>query len=256
MSGPQYPPSPVAGSNAIGLGAIGVMQIGDIPAFDLWQTVLQQYANSDILTAIIQDFFAAADQTENFSAFFDDIWNVNTAQGYGLDVWGRIVGVSRVVQVASTSWFGFAEALPGALSFNTGANIQQGGGSFYSGASLTNNYFLSDESYRRLILAKAAFNISNCSIPAINKILQQLFPGRGNCFVTDGYQGSSYFGFTESQNAQTFGQGAFYNGQTVQGMVMTYTFEFPLSLVELAIVGQSGVLPKPTGVLASVVINT
>jgi len=37
-------------------------------------------------------------------------------------------------------------------------------------------------------------------------------------------------------------------------MMMTYTFEFPLSPVELAIVQNSGVLPKPTGVAATVVI--
>jgi Protein of unknown function (DUF2612) len=38
-------------------------------------------------------------------------------------------------------------------------------------------------------------------------------------------------------------------------MTMTYTFAFQLSPVELAIVTQSGVLPKPTGVLASVVVT-
>ena len=38
-------------------------------------------------------------------------------------------------------------------------------------------------------------------------------------------------------------------------MVMTYTFDFPLSPVEIAIVSQSGVLPRSTGVSATIVIN-
>jgi uncharacterized protein YigE (DUF2233 family) len=74
-------------------------------------------------------------------------------------------------------------------------------------------------------------------------------------YVTDGYQGGSYFGFEESGNALTFGEGVFYNGQSTNNMVMTYTFMFPLTSVELAIVTQSGVLPRPTGVHASVVVN-
>lgn len=37
-------------------------------------------------------------------------------------------------------------------------------------------------------------------------------------------------------------------------MTMTYTFTFALTPVELAIVLNSGVLPKPTGVAASVVL--
>ena len=290
VTGPQYPPPPSVGTNAIGVDKIGIGQIGDIPAFDFWSTVASQYANSPALTGILTSFYAAADQTENFDAFYDNIWNVNTATGYGLDVWGRIVGINRVLEVVSTAWFGFKESLPGCLSWNTNVSCSpspalgfaeampswqpygygtfglnwiwtesdnfQGGGALYSGFGLTSNYALSDLAYRRLIMAKAAQNITSCSIPAINQILLNLFPERGNCYVTDGYQGGAYFGFQESQMALPFNQGVFYNGQALNNvMTMTYTFNFPLSPVEMAIVSNSGVLPKPTGVVASVVIN-
>jgi hypothetical protein len=208
--------------------------------------VLSQYANSPILIRLIENIFEYLDQTKNFDAFFDAIWNIDTAVGEGLNIWGRIVGVNRVLQVEIGNWFGFEESLPGAFTFGQGA--------FYSGSALTSNYALSDQSYRQLILAKAAANITDGSIPAINRILMTLFPNRGNCYVTDGFQGGSWFGFQESQNALGFNQGTFYNGQTVQSMVMEYVFTFPLSPVELAIVQQSGVLPKSTGVAASVVL--
>ena len=144
------------------------------------------------------------------------IWNVDTAQGYGLDVWGRIVGVSRTLNVVSPGdYFGFQEALPGSQPFNQSP--------FYIGTPLTTNYELSDSAFRVLIFAKALSNICDGSIPAINQILMKLFPNRGNAYVVDGLD-----------------------------MTMIYKFEFVLTPVELAIVLQSGVLPKPTGVSATV----
>ncbi|KEA07112.1 DUF2612 domain-containing protein [Rhizobium rhizogenes] len=245
MSGPDYPPGPQPGSNGVGLFTIGVSPIGTIPPFDVWKTVISQYANSPILIQLIENVFVYLDQTKNFDAFFDYIWSVDTAQGYGLDVWGRIVGVNRVLQVEVGNWFGYEESLPGAFTFGQGA--------FFSGSPLTDNFSLSDQAFRQLIFAKAAANITNGSIPAINRILMTLFPNRGNAYVTDGFQGGDWFGFSESVNAQGFNQASYYSGSTITTMTMTYTFEFQLSPVELAIVQNSGVLPKPTGVSASVV---
>lgn len=244
MSGPAYPPGPSSGSNGIGQFIIGVSPVGTIPDFDVWKTVISQYANSPILMQLILDFAANLDKTEELDAFYDNIWNIATAYGYGLDVWGRIVGVNRVLQIQTSNWFGFEEALPGSYTFGQGA--------FYSGAVLTSNYSLADETYRRLILAKAAANITNGSIPAINRILMAIFPNRGNCYVQEGVDNGNWFGFAESTNASGFNQAPFYSGATIGFMEMTYVFEFSLTSVDLAIVLNSGVLPKSTGVLSHV----
>jgi len=247
-TGPQYPRGPLPGSNAIGSFVIGVSPIGSIEAFDVWSTVISQYANSPILTQLILNLNDYLDQTSNLDAFYDMIFNVATAQGYGLDVWGTIVGVTRVIHViAGTAPFGFEEASPDSLTF--------GQGSFYFGEPTTENYPLSDDAFRQLIYAKAAANLTDCSIAAINQILLALFPHRGNCFVTDGTPPSPFFGFAEATNTSGFGQETFYAGTDLPTMVMTYTFDFALTPVELAIVEQSGVLPKPAGVLATVVVN-
>lgn len=215
MTGPPLP-RPISGSNAIGRFKIGVSPIGTIPPFDYWQTVLAQYANSTIITTLIGNFFQYIDKTEAFDDFFDAILNVNTAFGYGLDCWGRIVGVQRTLNVGAGTYFGFAQGQPGTQPWNQGT--------WFSGGTLTNNFVLADAPYRTLIFAKALANISDGSIPSINAILMALFPGRGNAFCTDGLD-----------------------------MTMTFTFTFPLSPVELAIVGQSGALPRPCGVAATVV---
>lgn len=219
MTGPPYPPDPAPGSNAIGEFIIGVSGVGTIRPFDPLRTVISQYANSPIINQLIANFDDYVDQTVNMEAFFDLVWNVDTAQGWGLDVWGRIVGVSRVVQVVGGDvFFGFAQAV-GNNNIDT-----FGAAPFYSGTPQTSNFTLTDSAYRTLIFAKALANISDGSIAGINQILLNLFPGRGNCYVTDGLD-----------------------------MTMTYTFEFALSPVELTIVSTSGVLPKPAGVSATVV---
>lgn len=220
MSGPPYPhPDPVPGSNQIGQFVIGVSPIGDITPFDYWTTIISQCANSSIITTLIGNFAQYLDQTQNFSNLYDYIWNVVSARGYGLDVWGRIVGVQRILNIGVASpHFDFQESGVSGESF--------GQAPFYSGGVLTTSFALADSAFRTLIYAKALANICNGSIPAINQLLLSLFPSRGNCFVTD-------------------------NGN----MTMTYTFNFALSPVEAAIVSQSNVLPTPVGVLASVIQN-
>jgi hypothetical protein len=216
VSGPDIN-RPRPESNAIGKFIIGVSPIGDIPDFDFWTTIISQYANSPIITQLIANFDSYVDQTINLQSFFDLMWNVDTAQGYGLDVWGRIVGVTRTLEVGGTlTYFDFEESGLSANGFG-----QQ---PFYAGAPINSNFQLSDNSFRTLIFAKALANISDGSIKSLNQILINLFPARGNAFVTDGLN-----------------------------MTMTYTFEFQLTAVELAIVSQSGVLPKPTGVALTIV---
>lgn len=175
--------------------------------FDPSQTVLSQYANSPVLTALVDTFAQWLDPKSRFDAFFSLMWDIDTAEGYGLDVWGRILGVTRVLQVPSGQYLGFAQ--------DTAAQ-PFGFGIFYGGGRATNNVALTDAAYRTLLLAKAALNITNSSIPAINAILLNLF---GDGYVRDNLN-----------------------------MTMTYVFSRALSPVETTIVFQSGVLPKPLGV--------
>lgn len=203
----------------IGVSTIGGLDpIGDVNIFDVWKTIISQYANSSILTQLILNMDAYLDPTDPLDSFFDLTWNVDTAQGWGLDVWGRIVDVSRTLSVPlDSTYFGFEEAGVSANPFNQAP--------FFSGQQLNNNFILTDSAYRTLIFAKALANICDGSIPAINQILLNLFPNRGNCFVVDNLD-----------------------------MSMTYQFNFTLSQVELAIVEQSGALPKSTGVSSNVTV--
>jgi hypothetical protein len=203
-------------ANPIGQFSIGFSAIGPQSTFDWWATVLSEYANSPVLIQMLQDAAAWFDQSLNLDNFTDLIWDVATAQGYGLDVWGRIVGVQRVVQITADDWLGLTGP-PG--TSGDSLNVKP----FFSGGSATNNYALSDDAFRQLILAKAAANISDGGIADVNRILLALFPGRGNCYVAEG---------------------------TLTAVI---TFEFDLTPVEISVISQSGVLPLPPGVAVTVV---
>lgn len=215
MTGPPFP-RPLPGSNEIGLFTIGVSPIGTIAPLDFWSTIQAQYANSPILTGLIENMFEYIDPTGWIDDFYSIVMNLPTASGFGLDTLGRIVGVGRVLNLGVQDYFGFEEALPASLPFNVGI--------FYTGGGTTTNFALADDPYRVLILAKALANISDGSMLSINAILSSLFPGRGNAYVTNG-----------------------------QDMTMTLTFAFTLTAVELAIIEQSGAIPIPAGVSFTVV---
>lgn len=189
--------------------------------FEPDQTIISQFANAGSVGLMVEAFNQWLDPNADLDAFYNLIWNVDTAQGYGLDVWGRIVGVGRILSVATGLYFGFAEA-----SDATSISPFNDAGPFFSGGPTTGNFALSDDGFRVLIYAKALSNICDGSMAAINQVLLKLFPGRGNCYVTDGAD-----------------------------MTMTFTFDFtpPLTAVEFAIVSQSGALPHPAGITATVV---
>lgn len=187
-------------------------------SFDWFRTVISQYANSPIILALLENFDECVDQTANMQAFYDLIWNVDTAQGIGLDIWGRIVGVNRVLSVQVGNYFGMTGPIGAS---GDPYNVSP----FYAGGKLTTNFALTDSAFRQLIFAKALSNISDGSIKSINQILINLFgSAAGNAYATDG-----------------------------NNMTMAYHFNFALTPVQAAIVSQSGVLPKPVGVLASIV---
>jgi hypothetical protein len=184
------------------------------------ETILSQYANSPTINALIESINDAIDPSTDIENFYQYVWNVLTAVGSALDdVWGPIVGVSRVLTIPGGNDFGFKEeGIAQGPQTGQGA-LPFGQGTMYTGVQATTNYALSDTAFRTLILAKALSNISSCSISTYNTILMQLFPNRGNAYVSNG----------GNMNARL-------------------TFEFTLQPFELAIIKQSGALPPPTGV--------
>jgi hypothetical protein len=186
------------------------------------KTLISQYGTSSVIAQLVQNMGQYFDQYTNWENFYNFVWNVNTAQGFGLDIWGTIVGVSRLLHVPNSGLtFGFQDS--SSPSDVTPFNV----GPFNSiGSVSTQSYVLPDAGYRTLILTKALSNISAMSAPSINQLLQNLFPGLGNAYVIDNHD-----------------------------MSMTFFFAFPLTTVQEAIIAQSGVLAHPAGVQLNILVG-
>lgn len=200
--------------------------------FNYEPTVISQYANSPTLLQWLDNMNLYMDQSTNFANFLSYVWNVDSAVGFGLDIWGKIVNVSRLLRIPSTTpYVGFdiaSESQPAqdwtpAGSNQPPYNNPPVGGAMYTGHNATEAYLLDDNAYRQLILAKAFANICSTTAPALNQILQNLY-GAGQAYVL-------------------------HSGV----MAITYNFNFKPSPIQLAILQQSGVIPTPPGVAFSIV---
>jgi len=142
------------------------------------KTIYTQYnRNVSNIATLVNYYHESLDLTADFDGFYDNFFNIDTATGYWLDVWGRIVGIDRYITVLSGQFFGFDEATD-ALPFNQGV--------FYNGNPAASTITLNDTDFRRVIKAKAMVNISSNSIPDINAILAFFYDGRGVAWATDG----------------------------------------------------------------------
>lgn len=196
----------------------------DAGTVDASATFLAQYATSPILTSLIQAANAAIDPQADFDAFMANVWNVYTAKGFGLDIWGRIVNIPRTINIpASNDYFGFDEASPNAEPFNQAP--------FYSGPQAGTLYTLTDDAYRVLILTKALANISSFTAQSMNALLNFMFNGqgttRGSCYVLE----------------------------TTTPMQIQYVFNFALQSWEAAILEQASLMPRPAGVGITIIVT-
>lgn len=183
------------------------------------QTLLSQYAQSPALTTLIDDFNQWLDPGADIDNFYNVVWNVKTAVGFGLDIWGRIVNIPRQITITPLPlYLGFEEGLPGSHPFN-----QQ---PFYSGTPTSNVYLLSDDAYRVLIMTKALANISSFTAPSVNALLRYLFAGRGSCYVLE-----------------------------LSPMQIEYVFNFPLESWEASVLLQPSLMPRPAGVGVTITVN-
>jgi hypothetical protein len=181
---------------------------------DFERTIISQFANSPVITQLVSDFNDCIDQTINFNNFLQFVWNVDTATGFGLDIWGRIVAISRSLLIPSEiDVFGFDVPDDAWQPFNQAP--------FYSGSTAgpSSVYILSDDLYRKLILTKALANISDNSIPSMNRILRNFFADRGKCYM-----------------------------KVIGTMKLQYFMQFTLEPFERAAILSSGAFPVPAGV--------
>lgn len=179
------------------------------------KTIMSQYANSPKLLHIITSVWDAIDPAQFTQDYYQLVMNIPTANGFGLDIWGRIVGISRTVTFVNPEgeYLGFEE---GFYPFNERPFSAPGSGS--------DTWELTNDAYRELILMKALSNIVYATAPNINALMRAMFDRPSYCLITG-------------------------------HMKMRYVFEFELSPYQHHLVYNTDILPRPCGVEISIIIN-
>ncbi len=178
-------------------------------------TIASQYANSPNIYTLLDSLNTTLDPQKNIEDFYNIIFNVETAEGIGLDIWGRIVGVGRTIAMPDpdNDYFGF-DGTEKYTPFNTA--------SFFGDEGNQPSYNMPDESYRRVIMIKAYANIILATAPNINDFLKFTFT-----------RGKSYFLITGHMEA-------------------SYIFEYELNEFEKNLIYNYNILPRPSGVLIKI----
>lgn len=116
---------------------------------NLDQTIISQYGNSPRILAIVQGMDENIRPDADIDGFYDAIFNVATANLFGLAIWSRIVGIPQSLIVAL--------------------------GSYLSDA----------DTFRSLVMLKALSNILYPSSQAINQLLQNWLGAGSRAYVQD-----------------------------------------------------------------------
>jgi hypothetical protein len=184
---------------------------------DYLKTVISQYGNSPTLLSMIKTMSDSIDCSQDIEKILSYIWDVDTAQGFGLDILGVIVGIGRVLNVQPAgTYLGFNEGQSFAgQDYNTFDH-----GVFYNGPE-DGSYVLSDQAYRTLIKVKALSNISDGTPYSYNRLLSLLFDQKVYCRET-------------------------------APMHMEYVFSEPLEPYQVAILSSPNIIPRPAGVAVTI----
>lgn len=175
------------------------MKIGEI-SYDLREpnnVFIWQYSRAANLNRVLEaeiDFYQKA--VGDFYADWEkDVFNLKTANSFGLSVWAKILGVSRpyispqnyAIDNSTTlrlynpndeTWHSIwlSGALP-ALNIEVRSESQN---------TQIPNFPLDDETFRKCLLAKLQLLYSNGSVYDINKYLSNIFTGK-SVYIQDNY---------------------------------------------------------------------
>jgi Protein of unknown function (DUF2612) len=105
------------------------------------ETIASQYGNSPTILQLITNMNENIDPHADIDNFYNTIFNVSTANLFGLAIWSRIVGIPQSL------------------------------------ISALGTYLDDEDTFRSLIMLKALSNISYDSSPSINQLLQNWIGG-------------------------------------------------------------------------------
>ncbi len=193
--------------------------MADIQDFDfstnLLKVVIWQYDNATNLKGLLEAEKVWYDENQQgfWEDWITDVFDLRTANAFGLSVWAIILGQSLFSSFVVT---------PSVPSWGFGAdNLNFQNGNFASSNSGTNTYTLATA---RILLRLRYFQLtSSGTVPETNRMLKYIFADYGNAYLLDNLD-----------------------------MTQTYVFEFAIPAEIRYMLNNTDVLPRPAGVLSTI----
>lgn len=132
--------------------------------YDLLTTkLISQYANSEKILKLANGIRSIFSNAKLIKDWFNIVYNIKTAKGFGLDIWGKILNQGRnFTYINETSGDRTDYYLKGELTVD--------------GTTFTADEI--EELYRKVLFMKAMSLITNATERSINELLQFYFDGR------------------------------------------------------------------------------
>ena len=143
------------------------------------ETIQSQYAASPRIKAIAKSIDSLIRPNLDIELFYNNAFNLATAQGWGLDCWGRIVAIERKIEGVPTddNYLGFT-----AVTGIPNTQAQPFNNAPFFSKQVGNTFVFQDDAFRLLILTKAMANISEATLPQLNHMISMLLPN-ANVYV-------------------------------------------------------------------------
>jgi len=199
---------------------------------DLLQALIWQYEDAEVIQSLFnsKQTWYTTNQQQFWTDWYNNVFNLVTANDFGLAVWSIILDVPIYINAApieDQAIFGFNAYNPSFPTLlNTNLNFQNGNFSAQGTA-----IFLSEEEQRLLLRLRYYQLVSRGAIPEINTFLNRLFqtsgePFSGQAWVLDDFD-----------------------------MTMTYVFNFYLPRIMREVLVQLDLLPRPAAVGLKYIVN-
>lgn len=130
--------------------------------------MLSQYANSPKYVTLYNGFTDLFNNASTIEDWFNVVYNINTAEGFGLDMWGKILNQGRQFSYDDNG---------------TTVNVYLGGEQTIDGITYDAEYM--ENMYRTVLFLRALSNVTNCTIASLNNLLQFYYKNRGGVYVLE-----------------------------------------------------------------------
>ena len=146
---------------------------------DVLRSILWQYNTAPHIQALVQNKqdFLDVNQTAFWTDFYTNIFNLETANDFGLAVWAIILDAPIAYSVTSG----------GSPSWGFGTHhVNFTNGNFAPNSGIPITYTLSTETARVILMLRYYQLTGCCTIPAMNRMCADVFKEYGKAWVADG----------------------------------------------------------------------